>query len=95
VAEALLACKEGEDVVCVDDEEQQQQQEDDDAGLKKDEKKAKKSIVLVSARDRIEFAQSHYETAKEKLQDIGTCDLRFVFTISISFVMKEFDRSLT
>ena len=95
VAEALLACKEGEDVVCVDDEEQQQQQEDDDAGLKKDEKKAKKSIVLVSARDRIEFAQSHYETAKEKLQEIGTCDLRFVFTISISFVMKEFDRSLT
>jgi hypothetical protein len=94
VAEALLACKEGEDVVCIDDEEQQQE-EDDDAGSKKDEKKAKKSIVLVSARDRIEFAQSHYETAKEKLQEIGTCDLRFVFTISISFVMKEFDRSLT
>ena len=71
VAEALLACKEGEDVVCIDDEE-----EDDDAGLKKDEKK---SIVLVSARDRIEFAQSHYETAKEKLQDIGTCDYLALF----------------
>ena len=75
VAEALLACKEGEDVVCIDDDDDE---EDDDAGLKKDEKKAKKSIVLVSARDRIEFAQSHYETAKEKLQEIGTCDLRFV-----------------
>lgn len=70
VAEALLACKEGEDVVCIYDQEE----DDDNAGLKKDEKKTKKSIVLVSARDRIEFAQSHYETAKEKLQEIGTCD---------------------
>lgn len=62
VAEALLACKEGEDVVCVNDEENE---EDDKKSGKNTEGK-----VLVAAKDRIDFAKSHYDTAREKLQDI-------------------------
>jgi hypothetical protein len=65
VAEALLACKEGEDVVCVNDEENE---EDDKKSGKNTEGK-----VLVAAKDRIDFAESHYDMAREKLQDIGTC----------------------
>ena len=33
----------------------------------------KEGRVLVPAKDRIDFAESHYATAREKLQDIGTC----------------------
>ena len=58
IAEALIACKEGEDIVCVNDEED----EDAKMGNKK---------VLVAAKDQLDFADSHYNTAREKLQDIG------------------------
>ena len=60
VAEALLACKEGEDVVCANDED-------------KDDTNGATGKVLVAAKDRVDFAESHYATAREKLQDIGTC----------------------
>jgi hypothetical protein len=80
VAEALLACKEGEDVVCVDDQEvEEAEEEEEDANNRtataKKSGKNKEGKVLVAAKDRIDFAQSHYETAREKLQDIGklTC----------------------
>jgi hypothetical protein len=73
VAEALLACTEGEDVVCVDDQEEEEEEEEDanNATAKKSGKN-KEGRVLVAAKERIDFAQSHYETAREKLQDIGT-----------------------
>ena len=69
ITEALLACKDGEDVVCANDEENEG--DSNVATAKKGGDKEGK--VLVAANDRIDFAESHYETAREKLQDIGMC----------------------
>lgn len=70
VSEALLACKEGEDVVCVDglDTTNHAASKNNENGKNNNERK-----VLVAARDRIDFAQSHYEMAREKLQEICKC----------------------
>jgi len=65
VAEALLACKEGEDVVCANDEENEE-----DGNIVEKSGKNTEGKVLVAAKDRIDFAKSHYDTAREKLQDI-------------------------
>jgi hypothetical protein len=53
LTEELLACPDGEDVVC---------QGDDEEEIK----------VLVKAKDRMSFAQSWYEMAREELDDIST-----------------------
>lgn len=74
IAEALLAYQEGEDVVCVDDQGEEEDALETKAAAKKTKSdKNKEGKVLVAAKDRIDFAQSHYETAREKLQDLGKC----------------------
>ena len=82
VAEALLACKEGEDVVCANDEET----DDTNVATAKKDGKKKEEKVLVAAKDRVDFAESHYATAREKLQDIGTCLCAAMISISCSIV---------
>lgn len=73
IAEALLACKEGEDVVCKNDEDTEEKDDTNNLAAATKDGKNREEKVIVAAKDRIDFADSHYNTAREKLQDIGTC----------------------
>ena len=73
VSEALMTCPEGEDVVCqYDDDENDEQVVDEKnpaAAVKKIAEKG--GSILVKAGERVNFAQSHYELAREGLEEIG------------------------
>lgn len=80
VAEALLACPAGEDVVCYhnDDSNEGEGAKDDNetsASAKEStgntlSNEPKKGTVLAKAKDRLDYAQSHYELAREGLEEI-------------------------
>ena len=56
VAEALLTCPDGEDAVAC------HPVDDSDDGSR--------AVVLVMAKDRLDFARGHYELAREGLEDV-------------------------
>ena len=78
MAETLLACPEGDDVICLFDHEIDQQVVGSRAVVARRDKEVENSrnkggILLVKADERISFAQSHYDMAREGLEEIGTC----------------------
>ena len=70
VAEALLACPSGEDVVCYHSDEDEDDIKDESKSVSAEAKKKQGGTVLCKAKDRMEFAQSHYESAREGLEEI-------------------------
>ena len=82
VAESLLACPAGEDVVCYldDDSENGGDAKDDNESSAAASatgsngntlsKESRKGTVLAKAKDRLDYAQSHYELAREGLEEI-------------------------
>jgi len=69
VAEALLACPSGEDVVCYHSGEDEDDIKDESKSTA-EAKKKQGGTVLCKGKDRMEFAMSHYESAREGLEEI-------------------------
>ena len=69
VAEALLACPSGEDVVCYHSGEDEDDIKDESKSTA-EAKKKQGGTVLCKGKDRMDFAQSHYESAREGLEEI-------------------------
>ena len=69
VAEALLACPSGEDVVFYHSGEDEDDIKDESKSTA-EAKKKQGGTVLCKGKDRMDFAQSHYESAREGLEEI-------------------------
>ena len=69
VAEALLACPSGEDIVCYHSDGDKNEDDIKDSSMA-EAKKKQGETVLCKAKDRTEFAMSHYESAREGLEEI-------------------------
>ncbi|KAL7465348.1 hypothetical protein ACHAXS_005674 [Conticribra weissflogii] len=74
IAETLLNCPNGEDVICYYDEEKGGEDNDDQKlpakSLHESIEEEVSSSVLVKAEERVNFARSHYEMAREGLEEI-------------------------
>lgn len=80
IAETLLNCPDGEDVICYYDANERDEDNDDQklAVTKSSHASIEEDIpssVLVKAEERVNFARSHYEMARVGLEEIGEWEI--------------------